>query len=182
MSKPLSRRIEALLFTREQALTIKALALALAADEAAIAAALRELEAIYAPSAMELAKVASGYRLQLRSDYFDDIQALAASQPPRYSRAFWETLAFIAYHQPVTRGDIDSVRGVTTSSGIYRQLFDLEWISVIGQREVPGRPELLATTQTFLDDFGIASPQDLPALPDDALPEEPEDTSHENTE
>lgn len=181
MNRPLFRRIEALLFTREQALSVKALALALAVDEAAIVAALRELAAVYESAAMELVQVASGYRLQLRCEYFADIQALAESQPPRYSRAFWETLAFIAYHQPVTRGDIDAVRGVTTGSGIYRQLFDLEWIAVVGQREVPGRPELLATTQIFLDDFGIASPQDLPALPDDVLPEELEDSHHEES-
>lgn len=181
MNKPLYRRIEALLFTREQALSVQTLSLALAADIEAIEAALVELEASYQDSAMTLVKVASGYRLQLKNDYYDDIQALAESQPPRYSRAFWETLAYIAYHQPVTRADIDAVRGVSTSSGIYRQLFDLDWIEVIGQREVPGRPELLATTTTFLDDFGIQSPQDLPTLPDEQ-PAELKDTNHEKTE
>lgn len=182
MNRPLYRRIEALLFTREQALTLSTLSLALAVDQVEIEQGLQELATRYQDSAMEVVRVASGYRLQLRRAYFEDIQALAESQPPRYSRAFWETLAFIAYHQPVTRADIDAVRGVTTSSGIYRQLFDLEWIIVSGQREVPGRPELLATTQTFLDDFGLASPQDLPTLPDDIIPNELEEVLNEKTE
>lgn len=153
MEKSLARRIEALLFTRETGLSVKALALALSVEETAVETALAELADIYQDAAMEVVKVSSGWRLQLRAAYFDDIQAFAQSQPPRYSRAFWETLAYIAYHQPVTRADIDAVRGVTTSSGIYRQLFDLDWIEVVGQREVPGRPELLGTTTVFLEDF-----------------------------
>lgn len=161
----LSVRIEALLFTREQALSSKTLALALNATEAEIEAALQILSQRYADSAMAVVKVASGWRLQLKEAYFGDILALAEAQPPRYSRAFWETLAYIAYHQPVTRAEIDAVRGVASSSGIYRQLFDLEWIEVVGRREVPGRPELLATTTAFLDDFGLDSPAALPPIP-----------------
>lgn len=169
MPLPLARRIEALLFTRESGLSVSALALALDADNAEIRAALAALQVAYDHSAMEVREVASGWRLQLRPAHFADIQALAESQPPRYSRAFWETLAYIAYHQPVTRAEIDAVRGVNTGSGIYRQLFDLGWIVVAGRREVPGRPELLATTAEFLDDFSLVSLDGLPALPEDLV-------------
>lgn len=161
----LANRIEALLFTRDTTLTVNMLAIALQAQEAEIEVALQDLAVRYESSAMRLAKVASGWRLQLREAHFADILALAEAQPPRFSRAFWETLAYIAYHQPVTRAEIDAVRGVATSSGIYRQLFDLEWIEVVGRREMPGRPELLATTTVFLDDFGLASSADLPPMP-----------------
>lgn len=164
MSKSLAARIEALLFTRDTPLTEAMLAQVLFVSADDVAAALRELAARYDSSAMAVVRVAGGWRLQLREEYFADLQALADSQPPRYSRAFWETLAFIAYHQPCTRAEIDAVRGVSTSSGIYRQLFDLEWIRVCGHREVPGRPELLATTQDFLQDFALNALDDLPVV------------------
>lgn len=163
----LSRRIEAILFTRDEAVSAAQLAQALATSEDAVRTALDDLAARYETSAMTLVQVKDGWRLQLRSDYFEAVAAFAEAQPVRYSRAFWETLAYIAYHQPVTRAEIDAVRGVTTSSGIYRQLFDLEWIEVIGTKEVPGRPELLATTIQFLNDFSVASLDALPALPEE---------------
>ncbi len=163
----LSRRIEAILFTRDEAVSTAQLAQALATSEDAVRTALDDLVARYETSAMTLVQVKDGWRLQLRSDYFEAVAAFAEAQPVRYSRAFWETLAYIAYHQPVTRAEIDAVRGVTTSSGIYRQLFDLEWIEVIGTKEVPGRPELLATTTQFLNDFSVASLDALPALPEE---------------
>ena len=163
----LSRRIEAILFTRDEAVSAAQLAQALATTENAVRTALDDLAARYETSAMTLVHIKDGWRLQLRSDYFEAVAAFAEAQPVRYSRAFWETLAYIAYHQPVTRAEIDAVRGVTTSSGIYRQLFDLEWIEVIGTKEVPGRPELLATTTQFLNDFSVASLDALPALPEE---------------
>ena len=163
----LSRRIEAILFTRDEAVSAAQLAQALATIEDAVRSALDDLTTRYETSAMTLVQVKDGWRLQLRSDYFEAVAAFAEAQPVRYSRAFWETLAYIAYHQPVTRAEIDAVRGVTTSSGIYRQLFDLEWIEVIGTKEVPGRPELLATTTQFLNDFSVASLDALPALPEE---------------
>ena len=163
----LSRRIEAILFTRDEAVSAAQLAQALATTEDAVRTALDDLAARYETSAMTLVQVKDGWRLQLRSDYFEAVAAFAEAQPVRYSRAFWETLAYIAYHQPITRAEIDAVRGVTTSSGIYRQLFDLEWIEVIGTKEVPGRPELLATTTQFLNDFSVASLDALPALPEE---------------
>ena len=163
----LSRRIEAILFTRDEAVSAAQLAQALATSEDSVRTALDDLATRYETSAMTLVQVKDGWRLQLRSDYFEAVAAFAEAQPVRYSRAFWETLAYIAYHQPVTRAEIDAVRGVTTSSGIYRQLFDLEWIEVIGTKEVPGRPELLATTTQFLNDFSVASLDALPALPEE---------------
>lgn len=163
----LSHRIEAILFTRDEAVSTAQLAQALATTEDAVRTALDDLATRYETSAMTLIQIKDGWRLQLRSDYFEAVAAFAEAQPVRYSRAFWETLAYIAYHQPVTRAEIDAVRGVTTSSGIYRQLFDLEWIEVIGTKEVPGRPELLATTTQFLNDFSVASLDALPALPEE---------------
>lgn len=163
-------RIEALLFTREQPLPRVVIADALMLDEAEVQAGLQALIERYGESAMEVVEVAGGWRLQLRSDYYDDLQALENREPPRYSRAFWETLAYIAYHQPCTRAEIDAVRGVSTGSGIYRQLFDLEWIRVVGHRELPGRPELLATTRDFLNDFALKALDELPPLPDETSP------------
>lgn len=167
MIKSLPCRIEAILFTRDEPISVKLLAEALQENEQAIESALQDLQARYESSAMEFKLLANGWRLQLREAYFSDLTALAKTQPQRFSRAFWETLAYIAYHQPVTRAEIDAVRGVTTGSGIYRQLFELEWVKVIGRKEVPGRPELLATTPQFLADFSVASLQDLPALPEE---------------
>lgn len=164
MNHPLSTRIEALLFTRDTPLTEAVLAQALMASGDDVAQALAELAARYEHSAMAVVRVAGGWRLQLREAYFADLQALSDREPPRYSRAFWETLAYIAYHQPCTRADIDAVRGVNTSSAIYRQLFDLGWIRVCGHREVPGRPELLATSGDFLNDFALKALEDLPVV------------------
>ncbi|MBR1375636.1 MAG: SMC-Scp complex subunit ScpB [Cardiobacteriaceae bacterium] len=161
-----ANRIEALLFTRDKSLKIKDISAALNLDETEINRALNILQDRYRQSAISIIETASGWRLQLKSAYFPDLTALANSQPVHFSNAFWETLAYIAYHQPVTRADIDAVRGVSTSSGIYRQLFDLEWIEVVGKREVPGRPELLATTQNFLDDFALKNIEELPNLPE----------------
>lgn len=163
--KPLKRRLEALFFTRDRPLDEALLTAALGVEESELQTALAELQRDYHQhSALELVAVASGWRLQLRPEYEAEIQALAAVAPPRYSRAFWETLAFIAYHQPVTRSDIDAARGVQTSSAIYQQLFSLEWVAVVGRKKALGSPELLAVTPRFLDDFNLSSPADLPSL------------------
>lgn len=162
--KPLKNRIEALLFTREDALSINLLAQALQVPIAEVIEALEALQADYQHSALCLVEVGSGWRFQLRAIYAADLQALADAQPPRYSRAFWETLAFIAYNQPVTRSEVDKARGVQTSSHLYQQLFHLEWIEVVGHKKALGSPELLATTSRFLDDFGLKSMDDLPSV------------------
>lgn len=160
----LANRIEALLFTRNSGLSVNDIAQALNTDKTAVVAALNELMKRYESSAISVVEIASGWRLQVRPDYFSDICALNHMQPVTYSRAFWETLAYIVYHQPVTRAEIDRVRGVTTNTRIYQQLFDLGWIVVAGQKEVVGRPDLLATTRAFLDDFGVQTLAELPPL------------------
>ncbi|MBL8349547.1 MAG: SMC-Scp complex subunit ScpB [Burkholderiaceae bacterium] len=113
---------------------------------------------------VELVALASGWRFQSRPEMREYLDRLHPEKPPRYSRAAMETLAIIAYRQPVTRGDIEDIRGVTVSSQIVKQLEERGWIEAIGYREAPGRPALYATTRQFLDDLGLASLDQLPAL------------------
>lgn len=114
--------------------------------------------------AVELREVGSGYRLQIRSSIMPVISKLWTEKPPRYSRALLETLAIIAYRQPITRGEIEQIRGVSVSSNILRTLQERDWVRVIGHRDVPGRPELLGTTRAFLDYFNLKSLDELPTL------------------
>ncbi len=125
---------------------------------------LHEMRDECAHHAYELQRVASGYRYQILPEYGQWVNKVFARQPPRYSRALLETLALIAYRQPVTRGDIESVRGVTVRYSIIRTLLDREWIREVGRREVPGRPILYGTTPSFLDYFNISSLEELPQL------------------
>ncbi|MGI9324149.1 MAG: SMC-Scp complex subunit ScpB [Pseudomonadales bacterium] len=113
---------------------------------------------------VELTRVASGYRLQVRQDYSRWVSRLWEEKPPRYSRALLETMALIAYRQPVTRGDIENVRGVAVSQNIMRTLSERGWIREVGHREVPGRPALYGTTKAFLDYFNLKSLAQLPPL------------------
>ena len=113
---------------------------------------------------MELAEVASGWRLQIRAAYAARLSKLWQERPSRYSRALLETLALIAYRQPITRAEIEDVRGVTVNPNIVRTLTERGWIRVVGHREVPGHPELLGTTREFLDYFGLKSLDELPSL------------------
>ncbi len=115
---------------------------------------------------VELTQVASGWRFRTRPEYQRLIDRLNPQKPPRYSRAVLETLAIIAYRQPVTRGDIEDIRGVVVSANIIRALEARGWVEVVGHKEVPGRPELLATTKAFLDDLNLGSLEELPALED----------------
>jgi segregation and condensation protein B len=115
---------------------------------------------------IELTQVASGWRFRARPEYQRLIDRLNPQKPPRYSRAVLETLAIIAYRQPVTRGDIEDIRGVVVSANIIRALEARGWVEVVGHKEVPGRPELLATTKSFLDDLNLGTLQELPALDD----------------
>ena len=127
-------------------------------------AALEELAGRCADRACELREVASGWRMRVRAQYADVVSRLWQERPSRYSRALLETLALIAYRQPITRSEIEDIRGVTVSSTIMRTLHERNWIRVVGHREVPGRPELLGTTREFLDYFGLKSLDDLPTL------------------
>ena len=113
---------------------------------------------------LELVNVASGWRMQSRPEMRDFLDRLHPEKPPKYSRAAMETLAIIAYRQPVTRGDMEDIRGVTVNSLVIKQLEDRGWVEVIGHRETVGRPMLFATTRQFLDDLGIASLDQLPPL------------------
>jgi segregation and condensation protein B len=125
---------------------------------------LDELREDWAPKAVELVSLASGWRFQTRPEFRPFADRLNPEKRPRYSRAVMETLAIIAYRQPVTRGDVEDIRGVAVSAPIIQTLESRGWIDVVGHRDTPGRPALYATTRTFLDDLGLRSLQELPPL------------------
>ena len=125
---------------------------------------LDEIRGEWAERGLQLTEVASGWRFQSHPDLAHYLEKLHPEKPPRYSRAVLETLAIIAYRQPVTRGDIEEIRGVTVHSQLLRQLEDRGWVETVGHRESVGRPALLATTRQFLDDLGLASLKELPVL------------------
>jgi segregation and condensation protein B len=129
-----------------------------------IMAAIQELQDDYQTRGIELAKVANGYRIQSRAEYADWVNRLFDEKPPRYSRALLETLAIIAYRQPLTRAEIEDIRGVSVSSNIIKTLQEREWIRVVGHKDLPGKPELLATTKEFLDYFNLKTLSELPTL------------------
>ena len=132
----------------------------------AIRRLLEELREAWKDRGVELAATASGWRFQTRASYQKFLERIHPEKAPRYSRAVLETLAIVAYRQPVTRGDIEEVRGVTVSAEVIGRLEARGWVEVIGHKEVPGRPALYATTKTFLDDLGLRSLQELPPLED----------------
>ena len=127
---------------------------------------LAALAAEYEGRGMQLVEIASGWRVQVRAEFSGPVSRLWQERPTRYSRALLETLALIAYRQPITRAEIEDVRGVTVNPNIVRTLSERGWIRVVGHREVPGRPELLGTTREFLDYFGLKSLDRLPSLAD----------------
>ena len=129
-----------------------------------VRSAIESLQADCAQRGVVLQKVASGYRYQTRQELSGWVSRLWEEKPPRYTRALLETLALIAYKQPVTRGDIEQVRGVSVSQNIMRTLLERDWIRVVGQREAPGRPSMYGTTKAFLDYFDLAKLEDLPPL------------------
>jgi segregation and condensation protein B len=125
---------------------------------------LEELRRDWSGRGVELVNVASGWRFQVRPEFQPYLERISPEKPPRYSRAVMETLAIIAYRQPVTRGDIEEIRGVTVSTQVIKTLEARAWIDVVGHKEVPGRPALFATTKQFLDDLNLRSLQELPTL------------------
>lgn len=158
--------LEAALLTAEQPLPLAELR-RLFADELnadTLRALLDELRRDWNGRGIELVTLASGWRFQSRPALRSYLERLNPEKPPRYSRAVLETLAIIAYRQPVTRGDIEDIRGVTVAPQTIKSLEERGWIEAIGQRETPGRPALFATTRTFLDDLGLRSLDELPAL------------------
>ncbi|MDM4767396.1 SMC-Scp complex subunit ScpB [Pelomonas sp. SE-A7] len=160
------RVLETALICAQQPLTLRELR-TLFADELGadtLRSLLDELVRDWEGRGVELVPVASGWRFQSRPELREYLDRLHPEKPQRYSRAVLETLAIIAYRQPVTRGDIEDIRGVVVSSQIIKQLEDRGWIDAIGHREAPGRPALYATTRQFLDDLGLSSLEQLPAL------------------
>ena len=165
----IANAIEAALFSSERPLSVRDLQILFdqKTDKGIIQAALEELSADYADRGVELVEVAGGFRFQTKAAHAPALRVLRESRPPRYSRALLETLAIIAYRQPVTRGDIEDVRGVTVTTEIMRVLLDREWIRQSGTREVPGHPALYVTTPIFLEYFGLTSLKELPGLDDE---------------
>lgn len=167
--RKLKNIIEAALLAADRPLAVEQLAQLVADVQGhysrdAIREALQMLESECAERGVELRRVASGYRYQVRQELSTWISRLWEEKPPRYSRALLETLALIAYRQPITRGDIEAIRGVNVSTSIVKTLQEREWIRVVGHRDVPGRPAMYGTTRQFLDYFNLKSLDELPAL------------------
>jgi len=134
--------------------------------KAEVLEAIDSLKIDYENKEIEISRVASGFRIQAKASINDFLNIIYAEKTPRYSRALMETLSIIAYKQPVTRGDIESIRGVSVSSSIMRTLTDRNWIKIVGYRDVPGKPAMFSTTNEFLDFFGLEKLSELPDLPD----------------
>jgi segregation and condensation protein B len=164
------RVLETALICAQQPLSVRELRVlfndALGSDT--IKSLLANLQQEWALRGVELVQVSTGWRFQSRPEMREFLDRLHPEKPPRYTRATLETLAIIAYRQPVTRGDIEDIRGVTVNSLIIKQLEDRGWVEIIGHRETVGRPALLATTRQFLDDLGLQSLDQLPVLDDSA--------------
>src|SRR5678815_5045293 len=164
----ITRIVEAALLAANQQLTLLKLHGLFSLDEpapdGAVEQALETLRADCADRGVELVELASGFRYQVKADVHQWVARLWAERQTKYTRATLETLALIAYRQPITRGEIEQVRGVAVNSNIIKALEEREWIRVVGHRDVPGKPELLATTRTFLDYFGLKRLDELPSL------------------
>lgn len=166
----LKYKVEAILFASEQPLTTSQLRNIFPELERPDTLDLQEaIDLIvedYQDRSIELRELASGYRFQVREQLSPWVSRLFEEKPPKYSRAFLEILAIIAYRQPVTRGEIEEIRGVAVSSNIIRTLMEREWIRVLSYKDVPGRPAVLGTTKQFLDYFNLKSLEDLPSIED----------------
>ena len=166
----LKNTIEALLLSSDEPLSADRLYKIISNKEnitkADILDSIKELENDYRSKEIEVSRVASGYRIQAKKTINDYLNIIFAEKTPRYSRALMETLSIIAYKQPVTRGDIEAIRGVSVSSSIMRTLSDRNWIKIIGYRDVPGKPAMFSTTSEFLNYFGLERLDELPDLPD----------------
>jgi segregation and condensation protein B len=166
----LERVLEALLLASDQPLSMeqlhRLLGNELGVTKKDLRTGLDRLETSLADRAAELREVASGFRIQVRPDYAEWVSKLWQEKPPRLSRALLETLALVCYRQPITRGEIEEVRGVALSPNIIRTLLERNWIREVGVKEVPGRPSLFGTTQQLLDDLSLKSLDDLPSLPE----------------
>ena len=169
--KKIFKIVEATLLVANEPLEVKELVGLFTAEELEgveasklIRQALEYIEKDCAGRSLELKRVASGYRFQVKQEYSEWVGRMLKERPPRYTRALLETLAIVVYKQPVTRGDIEDLRGVSVSQNIIRTLLERSWIKVVGQKEVPGRPSLYATTKEFLDYFNLKSLNELPEI------------------
>ena len=162
----LKRVLEAVLLGSQQALSVSELKKVFLEEIGSdvLRVLLDELREAWRERPVELLQTASGWRFRTRAEYLPYLERLNPEKPPKYSRAVLETLAIIAYRQPVTRGDIEDIRGVTVASQIIKVLEERGWVDVVGHRDTPGRPALLATTKKFLDDLGLRSVTELPPL------------------
>ena len=165
----LKKILEAVLLGTDKVLSVQQLETLFEQDEDRptrdeIRQALHEMAEEYEDRSYELKQVASGFRLQVRQDYADWVGRLWEEKPARYTRALLETLALIAYRQPITRGEIEEIRGVSVSSNIIKTLLERDWIKVLGHKDVPGKPSLYGTTREFLDYFNLTSLDQLPTL------------------
>ena len=166
-SLPLKQIIEGAILAAEAPLSIDQLMQLFEGDEPErvdVRDVLQEIEQDCEGRGFELKQVASGYRFQVRSSYGEWVSRLWKEKPPRYSRALLETLALIAYKQPITRGDVEEIRGVAVSTNIMRTLLERGWVRIVGHRDVPGHPALYATTKNFLDYFNLRNLDELPSL------------------
>ena len=166
----LKNTVEALLLSSDEPLSSDKLYKIISNKEnitkAEVLEAIKKIEEDCLSKEIEVTKVASGYRIQAKKSINDYLNIIFAEKTPRYSRALMETLSIIAYKQPVTRGDIEAIRGVSVSSSIMRTLSDRNWIKIIGYRDVPGKPAMFCTTSEFLDYFGLERLDELPDLPE----------------
>lgn len=171
--------LEALLLAADQPLTLDQMFRFFMAEGGVtkkdVRAALDLLDEQVRDRAIELKEVAGGFRMQVKSEYSEWIGKLWQEKPPRFSRALLETLALVCYRQPITRGEIEEIRGVSLSPTIVKTLFDRGWIREVGVKDVPGRPALLGTTTQFLDDFNIKALDELPSLPEIKDPQQLEE-------
>ena len=162
----MKRVLEAVLLTAQQPLSVAELKKVFVEEIAGdvLRVLLDELREDWVGRPAELLQLASGWRFRTRAEYLPYLERLNPEKPPKYSRAVLETLAIIAYRQPVTRGDIEDIRGVTVATQVIKVLEERGWVDVVGHRDTPGRPALLATTKKFLDDLGLRSVTELPPL------------------
>lgn len=168
-NEKLEKLLEALLMVSKKPLAIariKELLADLNLEDDEIKQALKNLTEFYKDRGINLKKLATGYCFVTDEKFSEHLNKLWEEKPARYSRAFLEILVIIAYRQPITRGEIEAIRGVAVSTNILRSLLEREWVKIVGYKEVPGKPAIFATTKEFLDHFGLASISELPALPD----------------
>ena len=184
------RIVEALLFASERPMSVKQLQNVFPElerpESQEIQTAIDSIIQDYSTRPVELRLVASGYRFQVKEEMSPWVARLFEEKPPKYSRALLETIAIIAYRQPVTRGDIEDIRGVSVSSNIIRTLLEREWVRVVAHKETPGRPALYGTTKLFLDYFNLSSLSEMPTLQEiqefNTLPENNQQTVQEESE